>query len=296
MKTGSSGMASHCARIAGITATIVFCTFYPFLPGEYDGLAVTLSAMAQWFGIAGLLLVPVGTLWLGYELRKQSRRKRNLSHKNRGYSFALASTLIGSIVAVAVSLGAFTSIGLSFGFAALALWAYAVSRLKLNLRLLKNTEAGNFHPAPLYLTSIPIAVLLFQVMLADAATEFSRNRAISNSAELIRDIEAYHATHGHYAQSLSSPTQDYKPSVIGIRQYHYAPHGDAYNLYFELPTFLFANPGTTEIVMYNKLDQHAMPSHDSDILRWTAEQLAARRGWYAVQDAASPHWKYFWFD
>ncbi len=296
MKTRSSGMASHCALIAGITATIVFCTFYPFLPGAYDGLAVTLSAMAQLFGIAGLLLVPVGALWLGYELRKQARGKQNLSHKKRGYSFALASTLIGSIVAVAVSLGAFASIGLSFGFVALALWAYVVSRLVPNLRLLKSAEAGNFHPAPLYLTSIPIAVLLLQVMLADSATEFSRNRAIANSAELIRDIEAYHATNGHYAQSLSSPTQDYKPSVIGIQQYHYAPHGDAYNLYFELPTFLFANPGTREIVMYNKLDQHAMPSHDSDILLWTAEQLAARRGWYAVHDAASPHWKYFWFD
>jgi hypothetical protein len=35
-------------------------TCYPFLPGRYDPLAAPLSAMAQVFGKAGLLLVPLG--------------------------------------------------------------------------------------------------------------------------------------------------------------------------------------------------------------------------------------------
>ena len=26
------------------------------------------------------------------------------------------------------------------------------------------------------------------------------------------------------------------------------------------------------------------------------EELERSQGWYAVQEASSPHWKYFWFD
>ncbi len=287
-------MILHLVRIGGITMLIVSCTFYPFLPGEYDGLAVALSAMAQTFGIVGLLFVPIGVLWLVYELRKRVRRKRNLPAKARGYYFALASVIISSVVAVAVSLGAFTSISLALGFGTLALWAYIVWKLIPKLKLLKNANAGNFNPAPLYLIFIPVAVLLFQVTLAASATEFSRNYAIAKSAELINGIEEYYNANGHYPKSLLAVNKDYKPSVIGIEQFHYEPHGDAYNLFFE--QFRFHPLGTREIVMYNKLDEHFIASHDMDILTWTPEELNARRGYYAVHDASIPHWKYFWFD
>ena len=36
-------MTLHLVRIAAITALIVFCTFYPYLPGEFDDLAVAVS-------------------------------------------------------------------------------------------------------------------------------------------------------------------------------------------------------------------------------------------------------------
>ncbi len=48
--------------------------------------------------------------------------------------------------------------------------------------------------------------------------------------------------------------------------------------------------------MYNKLDRHAMTSHAMAILKSTPQQLSVRRGYYAVHDASTPHWKYFWFD
>jgi len=289
-------MAAHLARMGAITMLIIACMFLPFLPGQYDGLAVTLSAMSQLFGVAGLLLVPIGVLWLAYELTKRARRKRNLPHIERAYYFARASIIASSIVAVAISLGAFASIGLTFGFGTLALLAYIVSRLIPKLKLLKNAEPENLNPAPLYLTFIPIAVLVLQVMFAAPATEFSRNYAIARTAELINAIEEYRIANGHYPKSLLAEHQDYEPSVIGIKQYYYEPSGDAYNLFFEQPTFLLANPGTREFVMYNKLDEQTMIAHDSDILRWTPAELQQRRGWYAVHDAPSPHWKYFWLD
>ena len=89
--------------------------------------------------------------------------------------------------------------------------------------------------------------------------------------------------------------KDYKPSVVGIEQFHYAPNGQAYNLFFEQPTFA-TDFGVREIVMYNRLDEHVMVSHAAWILAGAPEQLEARQGWHSSHDASSPHWKLFWFD
>ncbi len=272
------------AKMAATATLIIVATFLPFLPGPYDGLAVTLSGMAQSFGIAGLILVPIGALWLIYEYRKQ---------KNKEYYFAIASVVALSIIAVVASIGAVASIGFSFAIIALALWAYGVLRTMPRLKLLKNAEVSGFNPMPLYLVFIPIVVFLFQFTLVGSATEFSRNYTIAKSAELIRDIEEYRNANGHYPKSLLAEWHDYEPSVIGIKQYYYEPNGDAYNLFFEQFTYRL---GTREFVMYNKLDEHVMIAHDSDILWWTPEELRDRRGWYAVHDTSSPQWKYFWFD
>jgi hypothetical protein len=67
----------------------------------------------------------------------------------------------------------------------------------------------------------------------------------------------------------------------------------AYNLYFEQFSYQL---GVREIVIYNKLDEHPMTSHNSDLLRLTPEALNYQRGYFAVYDLPTPHWKYFWFD
>ena len=286
-------MVVHLVRIAAITISIIVCTFLPFLPGRYDGFAVTLSAIAQLFGIAGLLLVPIGVLWLIYELRKRALIHGTLSRKDKGYYFAIASVGALSILASVVSIFAFAS-SFSLGFITLALWIYGVSRIVPRLKLLKNAEVGVFTPTPLYLIFVPIVVALFQFALVGPATEFSRNYAIKKSAELINDIEEYHRANGRYPKSLLSLWEDYDPSVIGIERFHYELHGDAYNLFFE--QFRLHPLGTREIVMYSKLDEHFIAAHNMDRLTWIGEELEARQGYYAVYDASRPHWKYFWFD
>jgi hypothetical protein len=269
--------------------------FYPYLLGEYDGLAEALSMMMQVFGVVGMLLVPIGVFWVVYELRRKKRAKVNLPHTDTGYYFAIASLIVASFVALVVTIFAWLSTGLSFGLLTLALWVYLVARLIPRLKLLKNVENRSFNPAPLYLF-IPIAALVVQLMFAVPAIEFSRNNAIAMSAEMINEIENYHRAYGSYPLSLNALNKDYHTSVVGIEQYHYAPNGDAYNLYFNQPRFLFPELGAREVVMYNKLDQHIMPSHAYWVLISTPEELAEGQGWYAVHDASTPHWKYFWFD
>lgn len=288
-------MTLHIVRIVGLVMLIVLCTFYPFLPGTYDPLAVSLSGMAQIFGTVGLLLIPVGGLWLAYELRKQTRRRKDLPTTPRRYYYGLASMAVCSIVALAVSLGALMGSGFSLSFLTVGLWFYILSRLIPKLKLLKKAEAERFSPAPLYLVFVPAAVLVFQIALAAPATEFSRSRAIARSAEIIGDIEEYRAAYGSYPRSLLALHKDYLPSVVGIEKFDYAPNGDAYNLFFERPTFLF-DFGIREIVMYNKLDEHVMVSHAAWILAGAPENLEARQGWHSVHNASNQHWKYFWFD
>lgn len=280
-------MALHLVSIAAIILVILAGSFLPFLPGGYDGLAVTLSAMAQIFGVVSLLLVPIGALWLIYEVRQRGAKPVG------AYYFAFAVLVAASLVAMIVALGAFIHLGLSLGFLTLALSSYVVTRLVPGLKRLKTAARGSFHPAPLYLVCIPVVVAIVQWTLIPRAVAFSRNYAIRQSATLINDIEGYRQANGRYPTSLAALWPDYKPGVIGIEQYHYEPYGDAYNLYFEQFTHQI---GAREIVMYNKLDEHHFPSHAMDILRWTPEQLRSRKAYLSLHNAASPHWKYFWFD
>ncbi len=98
---------------------------------------------------------------------------------------------------------------------------------------MKNANVRTFNWAPLYLVVLPIVAATFRIALVGPAIEFSRNRASENSAQLISDIERYREANGHYPRSLLAEWQDYKPSVIGIKQYHYKPNGEAYDLFFE---------------------------------------------------------------
>jgi hypothetical protein len=280
-------MLAHFLGITTATAGVILCTLLPFLPGRYDGLAVPLSLMSQIFGKVGLLLVPIGALWVasGYWSRLVGKQ----------HNIATAALIASTVVWVIVSLGALVSSGLLLGLGAIAFWIYVVSRVLPRLKLLKIATPRPTSVVAFYLLIVPVAVALLQMAVVASAIEFSRGRAIRNSARLIADIEQYCAAHGRYPASLLSVWEDYAPGVIGIKEYHYEPSGDAYNLFFEQFALQF---GTREFVMYNPRDQQAMTSHKLDLLQLTPQELALEqtRGHYAVHDAPHPHWKYFWFD
>jgi hypothetical protein len=272
-------VAAHLARIGAIVTVAALAVVYPFLPGEHDSLAVPLSTMAQACGVFGLPLVPIGILWLVFPAR--------------GYRFALAAVIVASFVAIALSIVGFAMVGRSLGIPMLVLCVCIVFRLR---RRLKQTEAGGFHPAALYLAIVPVALLLFQLAVAVPMTERSRSRAMTNSAELIGDIEAYKTRNGRFPQALFGLHKDYSPSVIGVERFHYAPQGDAYHLYFEQPRFVLDRLGTQDLVVYNGRDEQLMVGHTARILDQPPERLVNAQGWYEAQEASSPHWKSFFFD
>lgn len=289
-------MTSHLVRIVAITVFLVLGILHPYMPGNYDKLSVALSLMIQAFGAVGLLVVPVGLVWLRHELKKRTRKTRDVPFADKGYWFAIASLVAGAPVAIVVVLDGFFSAGFSVGVFTSLFWVFFVSRLLGGLKRLKTQVSNDFNPVPIYLVSIPVLVFASQLLLAAPATEFSRHRAIAASAQLIGEIEGYHDRHGRYPASLAAVHQDYHTTVVGIEKFLYAPNGKAYDLFFEQPRFAFDNMGTREFVVFNKLNEHLIPSHAAWILDWSPEQLAATQGWYAVHESSSANWKYFWFD
>lgn len=277
------------ARVLGITAlaaVTILCTVLPFLPGRYDSAAMSLSLLAQVVGKLGLLLVPVGVLWTLAESRSLTGRTR--------YGFTLTALVVASVVWLLSSLLLMTE-SVAVGLIAFALGIYVLVRLAPSLKVLRTEAPRSRSAVAVYLIIAPVAAALIQFAIADPITELSRTRAIRNSATMIADIEAYRTANGRYPPSTLSVWPDYKPSIIGIKEYRYEPSGDTYNVMFEQPSLRL---GTREMVMYNPRDQQAIASHAMDVLQLTAEQLALdrQRGHYAVHDAPHPHWKYFWFD
>jgi len=281
---------THLLRIAALTACLTLFMVLPFLPGEYDSLAVPLSMTAQLFGIVGLLLVPWGVAWMVYEYVSQSRRKRRV--------FATVGLITSSMVWLVVSFGVIVE-SAALGIASLVFGACLMRWLWPQARAMSSESmqgrAGRVSLLPLYLIVVPAAVAIIRVAIADPAAEFSRSRAIRNAAGLIADIEQHRVANGQYPRSLVSVHPDYLPGVVGIGEYRYEPSGDAYNVLFQQMSLRI---GTREMVMYNPRGEQVLSSHAADVLRLSAEQLALdrTRGHYAVHHASQANWKFFWFD
>ena len=207
---------------------------------------------------------------------------------------ALTALVIAGLAWVLVSLTAMIDSN-AFAIALLALGAVVFTGLLRKLRAMRADMPAVASVLPLYLVVVPVACMLLQLLLAEPAAEFSRNRAIRNSARLIADIEAHRVANGRYPPSIVSVNVDYHPEVMGIREYRYEPSGDAYNVLFEQRNLRL---GVREIVVYNPADRQVIASHALDVIQLSPEGLALdrTRGHNAVYDAGPPHWKYFWFD
>lgn len=277
-------MIKHIPGIVAVIALVVLCTLLPFLPGSYDGLAVALSELAHVFGTLGLVLVPIGLGWIAADRSKLQKR----------HLVPLLALIASSLVWAGLLLAAVVQSGFVLALAIVALWLWMLRKAWANTRA-GTAPADRVSAVPFYLVAVPLAVALLQWAFVERAIESSRNRAILNSAPLIAAIEGHRARNGRYPTSLLAEWPDFKPDVIGIREYRYEPHGEAYNLVFEQFNYRF---GTREFVVYNPRDEHVMTAHAIDILELTPEQLVVERtrGHNERHDLPQPHWKIFWFD
>jgi hypothetical protein len=266
--------------ILTVTA-IITATLLPFFPGGYDPLARPLSGMAWMFGRAGLLLVPLGGLWL-------------LFPKRSGVGIGPRDWLVwltlgtGILVALVLVLVAF-----AFG-PLLAVGTGTISGgliVQLRRRLRATAPLGRTLPG--LLAVAPITVFAVQLTFLEPIALWARNRVIANSAPLIAEIEGYRARHGAYPVSIFALYGDVKPAVMGVQRYYYEPSGDAYNLIFEEPSPVF---GLRRFVVYNPRDKQRLTVHETDRLRLDDAGLEAdNAGYTIVEPLPQPHWKLFTF-
>ncbi|MCL4257756.1 MAG: hypothetical protein KJZ53_04395 [Anaerolineales bacterium] len=266
-------MPKQLLRVLTTLIVLLAAMVYPYFPGRYDAIAIPLSITIQIFSIAGMLLVPIGVLWLAYAARLLSKTRSEGSQAAAKRRFAMVALVACIPVALLTALAAFATGGMLFGLGVLAGFVLLLTRQRLRLQ---QPQPG-FDPTPLALL-LPGILLLAQLGLASPLTEFSRNRAIANSAEMLRDIEAYRAQNGSYPGSLAAVWHDYAPGVAGIPKYYYAAAGDRFNLFFEQPLFILDNFGAREFVVYNPLGQHSMISHDSWIKAGSRSMMQAAVG------------------
>ncbi len=70
MKTKHDIDSRHLALSSSIAAFLVLCIALPYLPGRHFDGALTISLLAQLVGVAGIVLVPLGAVWLAYRRRR----------------------------------------------------------------------------------------------------------------------------------------------------------------------------------------------------------------------------------
>lgn len=280
------------AFVAMAAATMV----YPFLPGRHDPVAVPLSAVVQVFAGGSLLLVPVGVLWLACEIHRFRQRKRGKSEVSGRRGFALVSLVIFGFVSAIAALAASAVAGYSLSIPLAGLSALAAVNMWRRARVQKPASPDAVPPAPLWMILAPLALLAVQLGAARPLTDYSRQRAITRSAEMIQAIEQYRARQGGYPATLEAVWRDYSPSVTGIDRFRYVSQGNSFLLLFEQPRFLFDDFGVREFVVYSPDDQHRIVSHDSWILLLSPEEMERNPGWHATRPTMNPRWWSFHFD
>ena len=257
---------------------LVSAMLLPFLPGSHDPLGFTLSVAATGMALGGLLLVPIGAVWL-------------LSA--RGYGPARVAVGVAALVAAGTTV--MTAAVGSLAAAAIFLAACGAWLVHLWRAVRTAQSSGAMLPrsAALALIVVPLAATAARVAFVAPAAQSSRERVIANSAEIIRDIERFRERTGVYPAAISSLWPDYHPGIIGVERYRYEPSGQAYNLYFEHPSTDFA---TLEIVMYNPRGEQDFSSHAFDLLQLSPEDIRRQRGYFRSEPLAQANWKRFLFD
>lgn len=278
----------HLVLMVVPVAVALTATALPFLPGRYDPLAVPLSWLARAFGMASLLLVPIGLVWLLYEW---CRKSDGILRGRAG--FIVATLGVGSISVITAAFVALMSSGAALAVCVLTVWGITLWRGGPRLLDWARRPRGRDVAPALALILVPGVTAGAQLGLARPLTSLAWNQAMDGMAPLIADIERHRATNGHYPRSLFSEWCDYRPSVIGVSRYQYEPSGDVFSLAVEVPTFSI---DSREFLVYNPADNHAMVSHDAFLLQLTVAELVQYRGYSNSRPLDRPHWALLSYD
>lgn len=280
--------------VAGIYIICFSILVYPFLPGKYDSSGIAFSTFIQIYSGIGLLAIIPAGFWLAFsiKIKNKNNNNQNFYRKHRTalqmYFWVNLLTLLIPILFIQ-----FISRLVSIILLISLIWFAIIIWKKISV-------PDNKLLSPIYLPValifLPVSLLLFQLLISKPLTDWTRNKAILNSSEIIEELEIFKITYGNYPLTLNAINKDYETGINSIEKYHYTYDSTTYNLYFEQTRFFSNNLGTREFVVYNPNDNHLMVSHVAWHMIIEPNQIRNNQGWYASKDIGIEHWKSFFFD
>lgn len=262
-----------------VVLLLVAISSVPFLSGPYSKLAIGASALVQMAGFFGLVLIPVGLVWLLIDLRKSSDRQVN-RWKN-GYYFSLLVSLPVLSFLLLLLVLAFPEMNWVERAVAVTFIAGMAIFLALRIRRLRNKVSHELSTAPLYLVLIPLVTFCAKNFWIERIADISRDKAIVQSGEIIEALEKYRSANGTYPVSLDELKGKYlavipDPGIIGIKPYQYERTGDSYSLLF----VQWLHWGATE----------------EKVIYCQSAHLLSVKGHFASFETHYPGWRYYWND
>jgi hypothetical protein len=264
----------HWLQLTALNVIAIVCMLLPFLPGPYDNLSMALSEIMQSNGFFGLLLVPIGLIWLIQELKRRVDSDQSPNNWTNGYYLAVTATVLGTLIMLFFSFGMFMLVGMTGAILSLLFTCWGLYKIIPMIKGLRH-DTKHFHAAPLYLLTLPLIAFAFRMFLVGPVSDYSRNFAIQNGEQLIAEIENYYQTHQEYPENIEELYNVPKPFIMGIEKFQYERRGSDYNLWFIQWQSIIA---TKEVVMYNKSGNYNVKGH------------------YASFDASKQNWRYYWLD
>lgn len=266
-------------QFIALSAIVVVAAFVPFLPGPYSAYFIGISGLAQMIGFFGLIVIPIGVIWLVLEIRN-ARVREKLTLWTNGYilswvAFVVSFGFLGLLLGVVID-----DMGWVFNIPSILFVAVLFVIFVRKIQRLRSKTEYRFNSAPLYLVALPLLAFCTRVYFVEKVADISRETAINNSAPIIAALEKYRSDHTTYPTSLAELKGDYltdipASNIMGIRAYRYEGRGDNYELSF----VQWLHWGATE-----------------ERVIYTAQGHENYKGHFASFDTSHPGWRYYWRD
>jgi len=266
----------------------------PFFPGPSNSLVIGLSSVSLTLGFFGLLLVPVGVLWIIFEWKKCRQPKENQIDWKPSYLLSIIATIIitGINTIYIPLIYQFEGVLAAGVFVILLCWI--LHRMIRFIRKIKTQPSRAFIYMPVYLIILPIIAYASNKFLVDPISNFSRTLAIQQSEVLIRAIEEYKNNEGTYPESLESMKGKYieeipESQIMGVTHYRYHKLDDDFTLAFSQWK---DGAALEELVIF---DRNPVSRKDYTGFNYKLDRYRALTA-FAGYDAGVKHWRYYLCD
>ena len=284
-------------KFAGINLLFALVILLPFLPGPSNDIVIGVSAIAQAAGFFGLLLIPIGLVWVIIDRRNQINKSGGKWGSKPFFILAILSCIIAFPIYFLLVAAIFFTYGLSAGVVTLLIGAYALHLSVKGIRKITKEQSLRLNFVPFYLITIPLLSLLMRLYVAPPISAYSRNLAIERSKVLITAIEEFKMKQGKYPESLEQLQPVYlseipSPKIMGILHFRYNRIEDRYSVSFSQ----WLEIGSLEeIVLYDKTNlrnnlqgEYAKYNYGLDLWRV--------HGAFASYETGHDHWRYYHCD